>query len=120
MPGKRDFGGAFLRVAAQISDGASNEDKRCDGDDDAIRINLAGCTRLDCLLHWASVVHQRSRVTALLLWSKPLGEQCFESRFKASRSLKGKDDPLGRYAFTTWEGGRSYKKSSHTEVAARE
>jgi hypothetical protein len=84
-PGRRDGSQlwGFLRVAAQISEGASNEHKK-----------ISPTTRYesilhvmpdDCLLHWTSVVHQqpRPRVTALLLWSKPLGDECFESRVEA-------------------------------------
>jgi hypothetical protein len=83
--------------------------KDVDRDDERRRDTNQSCVldKIDCLLHWSSAVHQRFRVTGLLLWSKSLGEECFEARLKASRSLKGKDDPFGRYAFTTWEGGRS-------------
>ena len=33
-----------------------------------------------------------------------------------SQSLKRKDDPFGRDAFTTWEGGRSYEESEEHHV----
>lgn len=115
LEGAMAFGaGAFARVAAPSSDGGCNEHTR--GFSATTRYeSILHEVQEDCVLHWTRVVRQRPRprVTALLLWCKPLGGGML--RVKRHR-LKGKDDPFGRDAFTTWEGGRSCEAAEERHV----
>jgi hypothetical protein len=82
-------------------------------------VSLLSVAQGDGSSDWSSVGCNGRVVTARLLSSKPLGRG--NASTVVTRSLKGKDDPLGRYAFTTWEGGRSYTKCSlRTEAVGRE